>query len=61
MTESISRRLAVSISFSRKRQNGVAVALREFGKIERTLFLLQYISSVELRRRIHVGLNKGEA
>ena len=44
-----------------QRQNGLAVALREFGKIERTLFLLQYISSVELRRRIHVGLNKGEA
>ena len=43
------------------RQNGLAVALRELGKIERTLFLLQYISSVELRRRIHVGLNKGEA
>ena len=42
------------------RQNGLAVALRELGKIERTLFL-QYISSVELRRRIHVGLNKGEA
>ena len=38
-----------------------AVALRELGKMERTLFLLQYISSVELRRRIHVGLNKGEA
>jgi hypothetical protein len=43
------------------RQNGLAVALRELGKIERTMFLLQYISSVELRRRIHVGLNKGEA
>jgi hypothetical protein len=43
------------------RQNGLAVALRELGKIEQTLFLLQYISSVELRRRIHVGLNKGEA
>ena len=43
------------------RQNGLAVALRELGKIERTLFLLQYISNVELRRRIHVGLNKGEA
>ncbi len=43
------------------RQNGLAVALRELGKMERTLFLLQYISSVELRRRIHVGLNKGEA
>ena len=25
------------------------------------MFLLQYISSPELRRRIHVGLNKGEA
>jgi TnpA family transposase len=43
------------------RQNGLAVALRELGKVERTLFLLQYISSPELRRRIHVGLNKGEA
>jgi TnpA family transposase len=43
------------------RRNGLAVALRELGKIERTMFLLQYISSVELRRRIHVGLNKGEA
>lgn len=37
------------------------MALRELGKIERTLFLLQYISNVALRRRIHVALNKGEA
>lgn len=43
------------------RQNGLAVALRERGKIQRTLFLLQYISSPELRQCIHVGLNKGEA
>ncbi len=43
------------------RQNGLALALREHGRIERTLFLLEYISSVELRRRIHAGLNKGEA
>jgi len=43
------------------RQNGLAVALREVGRLERTLFLLQYLSSLELRRRIHVGLNKGEA
>ena len=42
------------------RQNGLDVALRELGKVERTLFVLQYISSPELRRRIHVGLNKGE-
>ena len=43
------------------RQNALAVALRELGKLERTLFLLQYIRDLELRRRIHVGLNKGEA
>ena len=43
------------------RQNALAVALRELGRLERTLFLLQYIRDVELRRRIHVGLNKGEA
>lgn len=29
------------------RQNGLAVALRELGRIDRTLFLLQYISGVE--------------
>jgi TnpA family transposase len=37
------------------------MALRELGKLERTLFLLEYIRDVELRRRIHIGLNKGEA
>ena len=43
------------------RQNGLAVALREFGRIERTLFILDWLQSVELRRRVHAGLNKGEA
>jgi TnpA family transposase len=43
------------------RQNGLAVALRELGRIERTLFTLEWLQSVELRRRIQVGLNKGEA
>ena len=43
------------------RQNALAVALRELGKMERTLFLLQYIQDLDLRRRIHTGLNKGEA
>jgi TnpA family transposase len=42
-------------------QNALAIALRELGKLERTLFLLEYIRDVELRRRIHIGLNKGEA
>lgn len=43
------------------RQNGLAVALRELGRIERTLFILDWLQNVELRRRVHTGLNKGEA
>lgn len=43
------------------RQNGLAVALRELGRIERTLFTLNWMQSVELRRRVQIGLNKGEA
>ena len=43
------------------RQNGLAVALRELGRIERTLFALDWMQHVELRRRVQVGLNKGEA
>ena len=41
--------------------NGLAVALRELGRIERTLFILDWLQSVELRRRVQAGLNKGEA
>ena len=44
------------------RQNGLAVALRERGRIdERTLFILDWLQSVELRRRVQAGLNKGKA
>lgn len=43
------------------RQNGLVVALRELGRIERTLFILDWLQSIELRRRVQVGLNKGEA
>jgi TnpA family transposase len=42
------------------RQNGLALALREPGKLERTFFTLQWLQDPELRRRSHVGLNKGE-
>jgi TnpA family transposase len=42
------------------RQNGLAHALRELGKLERTLFTLDWLQDAELRRRSHVGLNKGE-
>ena len=43
------------------RQNKLAKALREMGRIEKTIFTLDYISSKTLRRRIQRGLNKGEA
>lgn len=43
------------------RQNGLAAAVREPGRIRRTLFILDWLQSVELRRRVNAGLNKGEA
>lgn len=43
------------------RQNGLALALRELGRIERTLFVLDWLESVELRKRVNAGLNKGES
>jgi Tn3 transposase DDE domain/Phage integrase family len=41
--------------------NVVSRALREIGRIERTLFMIEWYSSPELRDRCRVGLNKGEA
>jgi TnpA family transposase len=43
------------------RQNGVAAALRELGRLERALFTLDWISEPELRRETGHELNKGEA
>lgn len=43
------------------RQNSLATALREMGRIEKTIFILNYISDESLRRKIQRGLNKGEA
>ncbi|MCM3715488.1 Tn3 family transposase [Alkalihalobacillus oceani] len=43
------------------RQNKLAITLREMGRIEKTIFILDYISNETLRRRIQRGLNKGEA
>jgi TnpA family transposase len=43
------------------RQNPVARALREIGRVERTLFMLDWLDDPELRRRTSANLNKGEA
>src|SRR3546814_5282758 len=53
---SILRKLA-----SYPRQNDLASALREVGRIERTLFIIEWILDVGMQRRAQVGLNKGEA
>jgi len=43
------------------RQNGLAIALREAGRLERSIFMLNWLRDVDLRRRSQGGLNKGEA
>ena len=43
------------------RQSDLAVALREVGRIERTLFIIDWILDADMQRRAQIGLNKGEA
>ena len=43
------------------RQNSLATALREYGRLEQTLFTLKWLHDPALRRRVTGGLNKGEA
>lgn len=44
-----------------RQQNSLAAALREIGRIERTLFTLRWFEEPELRRIVTAELNKGEA
>ena len=46
---------------SYSKQNGLVKALREIGRIERSLFMLDWFRDSSLRRRVQAGLNKGEA
>lgn len=43
-----------------ERQNQLDVALQEIGKVERTLFMLDWLENPDLRRRCHAGLNNSE-
>jgi TnpA family transposase len=43
------------------RQHELAVALREIGRIERTLFIIEWLLDADMQRRAQIGLNKGEA
>lgn len=43
------------------KQNKLALALRELGRIERSIYMIQWIEDTSFRRRVQQGLNKGEA
>ncbi len=43
------------------RQNRLEKALKEMGKLQRTMFILDYLLDETLRRRVRLGLNKGES
>ena len=43
------------------RQHDLALALREIGRVERTLFIIDWVLDPDMRRRAHIGLKKGES
>lgn len=43
------------------RKNSLAQALRELGRIEKTIYLIEYFLDADLRHRVQKGLNKGES
>lgn len=46
---------------ARPRQHDLAIALREIGRVERTLFIIEWLLDTDMQRRANIGLNKGEA
>jgi len=43
------------------RQHELAVTLREIGRVERTLFIIDWLLDADMQRRAQIGLNMGEA
>ena len=43
------------------RRNALSVALQEYGRMIKTIFILRYLEDEQYRRRIETQLNKGEA
>lgn len=52
--------LLISKLQSYPRQHHLTALLQEYGKLVKTTFVLRYLQSRPLRRRIHAQLNKGE-
>ena len=53
--------LLISRLQSYRRQNALTRALLEYGRLVKTIFILRYLESEQLRRRINTQLNKGES
>lgn len=60
-TGTVSASLMLKRLGSYPRQNGLALALREIGRIERTLYTLDWLERPPLRRQATAELNKGES
>ena len=43
------------------RQHALAEALKEIGRVERTLFILEWALDADMQQRTQIGMNKGEA
>jgi TnpA family transposase len=65
MTSLRTRTVSASLMLKRlsaiTRQSGLAQALRQMGRIERTLFTLDWINDEQLRKTTTAELNKGES
>lgn len=46
---------------ARPRQHDLAIALRQIGRVERTLFIIEWLLNADMQRRANIGLNKGES
>lgn len=57
----VSSSIVLSKLTDKSKRNALARALQEMGRIEKTIFLLQYFADETLRRKVLIGLNKGEA
>jgi TnpA family transposase len=53
--------LLISRLQSYRRQNALTRALQEYGRLVKTIFILRYLESEQLRRRINTELNKGQS
>jgi len=57
----ISAEYVVSTLSAAPGRNGIVAAMTELGRIERSIFMLEWMLSVDLRHRVQMSLNKGEA